>query len=327
MNFKDFHRGRDRDEDTIEFNLRMDAERAKSAKSNLRVLCCYHLVSPFIEGVDANVNVEEIWLFDFATGEIYSKLTRTGKGKQKGDVQAEIARLEAQLRDPHRGDYVDDDGQTHPGDRAHLAQVTREIKAELESLKKEAQKVPNDAKGVKERNSPVQVTQWRTWTDSKGRAFEARYGGIVNGRVRLVKQDGSTEFVLLGNLSEQDQAWIKNPNKTAARSIEPMAPNVSNQAATKAGPQTEPAEAAEEKAIVVNARDEDANVIEVQKPPVQVAEYRTWTDSSGIHKIEAKFGGIAAGKVKLIKRDGTTIQLPLEKLSEVDREWIKSNSP
>jgi hypothetical protein len=51
-------------------------------------------------------------------------------------------------------------------------------------------------------------------------------------------------------------------------------------------------------------------------------DYRTWTDSTGTHKTEAKFGGMAFGKVKLIKRNGSTVQVPLEKLSDEDREWI-----
>jgi len=32
---------------------------------------------------------------------------------------------------------------------------------------------------------------------------------------------------------------------------------------------------------------------------------------------------MAFGKVKLIRKDGTVIQLPLEKLSDDDQEWVK----
>ncbi len=59
-----------------------------------------------------------------------------------------------------------------------------------------------------------------------------------------------------------------------------------------------------------------------RKAAIEKAKWRTWTDTTGEHKIEAKFGGLAAGKVKLIKRDGSTIQVPLEKLSDDDQEWI-----
>jgi hypothetical protein len=50
--------------------------------------------------------------------------------------------------------------------------------------------------------------------------------------------------------------------------------------------------------------------------------FRIWSDSTGRYKIRAKFGGAIFGKVKLIKEDGSTVQLPLEKLSDEDQDWI-----
>jgi hypothetical protein len=61
-----------------------------------------------------------------------------------------------------------------------------------------------------------------------------------------------------------------------------------------------------------------------QQAAAEAAKWRTWTDASGEHKIEAKFGGVIAGKVKLIKRDGSTLQIPLEKLSDEDQDWINN---
>ena len=56
----------------------------------------------------------------------------------------------------------------------------------------------------------------------------------------------------------------------------------------------------------------------------EAAKWRTWTDATGKHKIEAKFGAVIAGKVKLIKRDGSTVQIPLENLSDDDQDWINN---
>lgn len=53
-------------------------------------------------------------------------------------------------------------------------------------------------------------------------------------------------------------------------------------------------------------------------------EFRTWTNDTGLFKIEAQFGGIQDGKVKLIKKDKSTTLVPLEKLSEADRELANS---
>ena len=60
------------------------------------------------------------------------------------------------------------------------------------------------------------------------------------------------------------------------------------------------------------------------KAAAEAAKWRTWTDASGEHKIEAKFGGLASGEVVLIKRDGSKVQIPIEKLSDDDQEWVNN---
>lgn len=51
---------------------------------------------------------------------------------------------------------------------------------------------------------------------------------------------------------------------------------------------------------------------------------REWVDASGQFKIQARFAGLAFGKVKLEREDGQVIEIETEKLSEADREWIRS---
>jgi hypothetical protein len=53
------------------------------------------------------------------------------------------------------------------------------------------------------------------------------------------------------------------------------------------------------------------------------AQMRTWTDSSGLYKIEARFVELADGKVTLEKGDGTKKSMPLDKLSEDDQLLVK----
>jgi hypothetical protein len=67
---------------------------------------------------------------------------------------------------------------------------------------------------------------------------------------------------------------------------------------------------------------EPAKAEEERQEAIEEAKWRTWTDSTGEHKVEAKFGGLASGKVKLIKRNGSTVELLLAALSDQDREWI-----
>ena len=50
---------------------------------------------------------------------------------------------------------------------------------------------------------------------------------------------------------------------------------------------------------------------------------RTWTDSSGLYKIEARFVELADGKVTLEKDDGTRKSMPLDKLWKTIKSCAK----
>ena len=53
---------------------------------------------------------------------------------------------------------------------------------------------------------------------------------------------------------------------------------------------------------------------------------RTWTDSTGTHKVEAEFVDFKDGKVQLKKEDGKTITIPIERLSDADQDSVKSQT-
>lgn len=53
------------------------------------------------------------------------------------------------------------------------------------------------------------------------------------------------------------------------------------------------------------------------------SELRTWKDSTGVFSVEASLVDVTDGKVQLKKADGTTLSVPLEKLSESDQAYIK----
>ncbi len=100
------------------------------------------------------------------------------------------------------------------GDDVHyespeLADLVREREAkqiqEFEAAREErkiAAKAANQA--AWEAASPV-----RAWRDASGRfSVEARYGGIIGGKVILRKADGTRTQIPLDRLSEEDRAWI-----------------------------------------------------------------------------------------------------------------------
>lgn len=63
--------------------------------------------------------------------------------------------------------------------------------------------------------------------------------------------------------------------------------------------------------------------IDALPEPMREPEYRTWSDASGEHQTEAEFAGYINGTVKLRRKDGRYIELPMEKLSESDQQWIR----
>jgi hypothetical protein len=64
--------------------------------------------------------------------------------------------------------------------------------------------------------------------------------------------------------------------------------------------------------------DEEATV-----PPQTVKPtLRTWTDATGKFRIEAEYAGADLGIVRLKKKNGTLIQLPLDKLSQADQKFV-----
>jgi hypothetical protein len=54
----------------------------------------------------------------------------------------------------------------------------------------------------------------------------------------------------------------------------------------------------------------------------QTSKTRIWQDSSGQFQVEAEFKGKENGEILLLKRNGVTISVPLERLSKEDRAYV-----
>jgi hypothetical protein len=55
------------------------------------------------------------------------------------------------------------------------------------------------------------------------------------------------------------------------------------------------------------------------------AARRTWNDATGRFSIEAEFVSADDERVKLRKKDGSTVDVPIKKLSKADRDWIRDH--
>ena len=80
---------------------------------------------------------------------------------------------------------------------------------------KEAQKAAEAKRQAeKEHKAAVEAAKWRTWTDASGKhKIKAKYSGMISGKVKLVKEDGSAVWIPLEKLSDEDQKWIAHRPK------------------------------------------------------------------------------------------------------------------
>jgi hypothetical protein len=63
-------------------------------------------------------------------------------------------------------------------------------------------------------------------------------------------------------------------------------------------------------------------VVPPPEVPLPENDFRVWTDVTGKYQVEATFESCISGTVRLRKRDGTTSNVPLERLSPQDQAWI-----
>ena len=73
---------------------------------------------------------------------------------------------------------------------------------------------PKIAQSEKPTAQPVTQAEWRTWTDASGKhKTEAQYQGTADGKVKLLKRDGSVVRLSLEKLSAEDCQWVADQYK------------------------------------------------------------------------------------------------------------------
>lgn len=79
---------------------------------------------------------------------------------------------------------------------------------------------------------------------------------------------------------------------------------------------------------IASRRNEVQQLPSDEPPPAEPekpkAIGRTWASADGKFTIEAEFAGMSVGIVRLRKSDGSEIKVPLDKLSQADKDWIEA---
>ncbi len=152
-------------------------------------------------------------------------------------------------------------------------------------------------------------------TYAKGDTVQVKYvGEVVTGKVVSAKISGFIEVEFNWKGTKMSKTF---PLTLVVDSVAPVAP---------AAPPATPSPPATGTPQTGSGSKRPATAKPATKPtspkPAEdaEAELRTWASDTGKFTIEARFGGLEGGKVKLLKPDGTILVVPLEKLSEADRE-------
>jgi len=148
---------------------------------------------------------------------------------------------------------------------------------------------------------------WRVAATVK--AKNALGGTLTYEWVAIVYTDDDVNWQCHAVTIDRKLAYVSEVYKSKCAAIVEEAKKKAEQAAAKL--------AAEEKAKAdAEAKAELEARVESRR--------RTWTDTSGEFTIEAALLSKTPTTVTLQKEDGTSIQVPIEKLSEVDRDYLKS---
>lgn len=179
---------------------------------------------------------------------------------------------------------------------------------------------------VRNNDSKPRMVPPFTLIDTDGAVYEASpHGWAVEGSIGVIE-------TLNPSVSKQGIVVFDVPEKRDYRlklsggywSLEDayvqLTPYASRQAVVEAEQHRQHQEEAAERA---SQAEEKRKAEEIRKAEEEAARWRTWRDSTGKYTVEARFSGMGFGKVKLIKKDGTTIEVPLERLSEDDQQWLE----
>jgi hypothetical protein len=73
--------------------------------------------------------------------------------------------------------------------------------------------------------------------------------------------------------------------------------------------------------VTTYGSEEVGDTEEAAPPPM-----RTWSDKTGVFTVEAQYLGVEDGKVKLKKANGKTLAVPVEQLSQTDRDFLDAQT-
>lgn len=158
-----------------------------------------------------------------------------------------------------------------------------------------------EAAGMKGGPPPPPKAEYRVFTSATGTRTAGTFKSYADGVVTLEKKDGTEVKIELEDFSKKDIAYLKDNRYVSDESEDTTSsPAASAESVTETASQSSTTEKSAER------------------------ELREFVDVTGKYKTQARFVRIEGDAAVLEKADGKEIKVPLAKLSESDRDFVKS---
>ena len=158
-----------------------------------------------------------------------------------------------------------------------------------------------EAAGMKGGPPPPPKAEYRVFTAATGTRTAGTFKSYSDGVVTLEKKDGTEVKIELDDLSKKDIAYLKSNRY------------VSDEPGEVTPPASESAESITESTAEPPATAKTAE-----------REIREFVDTTGKYKTQARYLRVDGDSAVLERADGKVVRVPLAKLSENDRDYIKS---
>ncbi|PHS12121.1 MAG: hypothetical protein COA78_08755 [Blastopirellula sp.] len=168
-----------------------------------------------------------------------------------------------------------------------------------------------DQEYIKEVNTSLGI---RDWTDSNGQQFTAKFIRIQGTTVYLVNEGKTQEFEF-SKFSDAEQQWIRA--RTVELGVDTQLPEINNTKTNRITELEERPKISENSRLIIN--NEIKTDINNETP-----RRRIWTDRAG-NRMEAYFVNILENSIVQIKIGSTTVERHVSRLSDDDRDYLRSH--
>jgi len=116
--------------------------------------------------------------------------------------------------------------------------------------------------------------------------------------------------------------WMQGGPKRKAAVMAAVGPNAHGEVESRSNARSEKTP---DQASNQSSRSPQEGAPAASARPAATGPLRMWSDSTGAFRTEARYRGMTAGKVSLMKPDGAKVTIPFSHLSAADQRWVQEH--